>query len=807
MASGDSAIEIMELSQSPDHIVAESHGDGAMEEDVFLPTTPVSNFARLPARAHSTPRPKGSATDSDPPPDYPATPTNQAAERHYENFEENFAARNEGNDLKPCDLCGAGRKPFFFCLALFAMAVLVGFLAGYFVREKVYERESAMVRGMTPAETREMYHQQAVNNVSAVGIADYASKFSKHECASGVPCSQSMSTVVVQQLRDLGFTDVRVSSYDVLTSHPDMSRTSTLKTMNPEGDVLHTEVLYGDEMGSDDGSKPANDAKRRAVGSGQDETSSASGAPTVMYMPFSGSGNVQGELVYVNQASQGDLLVLTGSNIGLSGKIAIARQGTMMVMDQVRNVEESGMKGLILYTDPADMDVIMTSGMERLVGMTGMMGDPLTPGCPAMDGISRMSMDKAKLPSIPVQPVSTELAMSLLGNMTGRMAPQDWQGGLDVTYTMGRRNTKKATWTVQLDVNNMQQQQAIHDVVATITGTQMPDEYIILGGHFASMMSSMAVSTAMTSDQGSLSMFMETAAAMGQMMSSGWQPQRSVVLGLWGGAEYGHAGSMEWVEEHQSVLMERAVSYIDLDTMMMEESMVVAQTSPLLKGLVMKAADMLELSDIQPGMLSGVGDHVAFTHMIGIPSVRLHATQGMQAVSPTGSPTMSAHMSATRLATQMVLLLADSDMIPFDTGAMGEMLVGYMNSLDSKMGDMLSLSNMTMDNLKVAVTDFMDVTMEMQSMMGSPSMMESSVTMTMVNHRLMYMERSFVDMDPSGSMMHVLYGMTEMDTFPLVAQYSPTGMNNETMTALMERVSIIQCSVQSATLSLKMDLT
>ena len=47
----------------------------------------------------------------------------------------------------------------------------------------------------------------------------------------------------------------------------------------------------------------------------------------------------------------------------------------------------------------------------------------------------------------------------------------------------------------------------------------------------------------------------------------------------------------------------------------------------------------------------------------------------------------------------------------------------------------------------------MAVTMEMQSMMGDPSMMESSVTMTMVNHRLMYMERAFVGMDPSGSMM------------------------------------------------------
>ena len=46
----------------------------------------------------------------------------------------------------------------------------------------------------------------------------------------------------------------------------------------------------------------------------------------------------------------------------------------------------------------------------------------------------------------------------------------------------------------------------------------------------------------------------------------------------------------------------------------------------------------------------------------------------------------------------------------------------------------------------------MEESRNMQSMMVDESMMESSVTMTMVNHRLMYMERAFVGMDPSGTM-------------------------------------------------------
>ena len=62
--------------------------------------------------------------------------------------------------------------------------------------------------------------------------------------------------------------------------------------------------------------------------------------------------------------------------------------------------------------------------------------------CP-IDGINRMTMIKAGLPSIPVQPISSELATSLLNNMTGRMAPTGWQGGLNTTYYMGRRNSSK----------------------------------------------------------------------------------------------------------------------------------------------------------------------------------------------------------------------------------------------------------------------------------------------------------------------------------------------------------------------------
>ncbi|XP_071798926.1 N-acetylated-alpha-linked acidic dipeptidase 2-like [Asterias amurensis] len=812
MASGDSAIEIIELTPDPHHNVSDKNisQDEPMEQDVFLPSTPQPKFSRIPAHAHSTPRPPGSLTDSDAYLKTNVFPVNcdtteTPDRRHHEGM-------NSQTQSKP--VVSTCRKQYLFCLALIAISILVGFLAGYFIREKVFEREmvtSSNDQKTSSADKMKQYHQQALGNMSDDGIAAYGSIFSQHKCGS-TPCSQSMSAMVAQQLKQMGFSNVDVSSYDVLTSQPDMSQISSLRTLDTDGQQLHMEVLYGSdqdtkqdngEMQKDDLVNAGDDKAKQSV-----VTESMDAQTTLMYMPFSASGTVQGELVYTHYATQEDFLILSENRINVTGKIAIARQGTMMVTEQVRNIEEQGMSGLILYTDPSDMATIMTRSTETLVGMSGMMGDPLTPGCPAMDGISRMTMKMAGLPSIPVQPISPGLAERLLGNMTGRMAPNGWQGGLNATYYMGRRNTKKSTWTIELDVSNSMKKQSVQDVVTTITGTQMPDEYIILGGHFPSMMPAMIVPgmTSMTPGHGSTSMMMETASALSSMLADGWRPQRTIKLGIWGGGDVGHAGSMEWMEEHRDILSQRAVSYIDLDSMMGDDGTVKAQASPLLTGVIMKAASMLELSDdIQPGMLNGIGDHVAFSNMLGIPSARLHASHSDMSQMPTPSASQSMYMSVTKLATQTVLLLADSDVIPFDTVAMGDMLMGYVGTLESKMGDVLVLSNMTMDNLKAAVSDFMDESRNMQSMMVDESMMESSVTMMMVNHRLMYMERAFVGMDPSGTMTHILYGMTEKDTFSLVADYSPSNMNNETMTTMMQQVSFIQCSIQSATTLLKMD--
>ena len=59
-----------------------------------------------------------------------------------------------------------------------------------------------------------------------------------------------------------------------------------------------------------------------------------------------------------------------------------------------------------------------------------------------LDGIAKKTVDPLTdgLPIIPVQTVTSDVAVRLLSNITGKQAPADWQGGLNITYHIGRKS-------------------------------------------------------------------------------------------------------------------------------------------------------------------------------------------------------------------------------------------------------------------------------------------------------------------------------------------------------------------------------
>ena len=65
-------------------------------------------------------------------------------------------------------------------------------------------------------------------------------------------------------------------------------------------------------------------------------------------------------------------------------------------------------------------------------------GDPLTPGVGATAEAKRLDIKDAKtITKIPVLPISYADAQPLLAALKGPVAPQEWRGGLPITYHVG----------------------------------------------------------------------------------------------------------------------------------------------------------------------------------------------------------------------------------------------------------------------------------------------------------------------------------------------------------------------------------
>jgi hypothetical protein len=86
-----------------------------------------------------------------------------------------------------------------------------------------------------------------------------------------------------------------------------------------------------------------------------------------------------------------------------------------------------------------------------------------------------------------------------------------------------------------------------HNVVATIRGSQYPDEYVVLGGHFDCFSSA-------TGGIDNGSGFATSMEAFRLVAGSGVKPKRSVIMILFAAEENGLVGSQAWLKKHQDLL-------------------------------------------------------------------------------------------------------------------------------------------------------------------------------------------------------------------------------------------------------------
>ncbi|EZF70966.1 hypothetical protein H105_06876 [Trichophyton soudanense CBS 452.61] len=320
----------------------------------------------------------------------------------------------------------------------------------------------------------------------------------------------------------------------------------------------------------------------------EDETSSyPDRIPT--FHGYSASGEATAEYVYVGRGQKVDFERLIQLGVDLKGKIAIARYGGPFRGLKVKNAQDQGMIGCIIFTDPADDgNVTVANGLKAYPNgparnpsavqrgsvqfLSMFPGDPTTPGYPSRPDCPRKDKSPVvpKIPSIPISQLDAEPILAALdghGTPGKEVNRTRWVGALNATYATGPAPGAK------LSMSNVMRDTytPIWNSIGIINGTEQ-DEVIIIGNHRDAWI----IGGAGDPNSGS-SIMVELAKAFGKLQKAGWKPKRTMyvcalgfvltqlvlilhsVMCSWDAEEYGLVGSTEWVEEYVcfSILREK----------------------------------------------------------------------------------------------------------------------------------------------------------------------------------------------------------------------------------------------------------
>jgi N-acetylated-alpha-linked acidic dipeptidase len=460
-----------------------------------------------------------------------------------------------------------------------------------------------------------------------------------------------------------------------------------------------------------------------------DPTSNQTAEQLPTYNAYSADGDVTAPLVYVNYGNREDYEQLDRLGIAVKGAIVIARYGNGWRGIKPKVAGEHGAIGCIIYSDPAGDGYFHgddypnggwrpRDGVQRGSVMdTDYPGDPLTPGVGATANAKRLSIKEAKtIQKIPVLPVSYSDALPLLSALRGPVAPEDWRGGLPVTYHVGPGPAK-----VHLKVASNWDIKPIYDVIATLRGTD-DSQWVIRGNHHDAW-----VNGADDPISGQAPM-LEEARVLGELHRQGWNPKRTIIYCAWDGEEPGLLGSVEWVETHVNELKQHTVAYINSDsngrgffhpggTQDLESFIsAVARdvTDPETHSSVFQRAQLLGISraknseeratrrkrgDLPVRALGDGSDYTAFQDFAGIPSLNLGfggEDEGTQYHSIYDDFYWYTHFADTdfaygralaQTAGTAMMRLADAYLLPFSYTPQSEAIATYEKELERLLKD------------------------------------------------------------------------------------------------------------------------
>jgi N-acetylated-alpha-linked acidic dipeptidase len=302
-----------------------------------------------------------------------------------------------------------------------------------------------------------------------------------------------------------------------------------------------------------------------------DPTSDQKAEQLPTYNAYSSDGDVTAPIVYVNYGAPSDYEQLEAMGVSVKGAIVLVRYGQTWRGIKPKLAAQHGAVGCLIYSDPKDDGydrgetypegpMRPPDGVQRgsVMDMPVYPGDPQSPGFGALPGGKGGKLiplkDVKTITKIPVMPISYADATPFLQALDGQLVPENWRGGLPLTYKTG---PSKVMAHLALSFN--WDRKTLYDVVATIKGSTMPDQWVIRGNHHDAWVNGAGDPLSGASPE------LEEARGLGEMLKQGWKPQRTIIYCWWDGEEPALLGSTEWVEFHAEELKKHAVAYFNSD--------------------------------------------------------------------------------------------------------------------------------------------------------------------------------------------------------------------------------------------------
>ncbi|UCE08840.1 MAG: M28 family peptidase [bacterium] len=537
--------------------------------------------------------------------------------------------------------------------------------------------------------------KKIIGKPSAERMSVYHKVMTSKPHHAGTEANFETADYYAERLREFGFDEIIMNHYEVLLPRP-MEREVTLIAPEPYSLKLFEPPILADPDSKQDGVLPTFNA-------------------------YSADGDVTSDVVYVNYGIPKDYEVLDSLGISVEGKIVIARYLKSWRGIKSRLAAEHGAIGCLIYSDPADDgfvrgDVIPKGkwrpehGVQRgsVMDMPTYPGDPQTPMVASKKGVNRISLDEVTtFQKIPVQPISYGDALPILRNLGGKVVPEQWRGGLPVTYHFGpgpaRVHIKlKFDWSVR----------PIMNVIGILRGNEQPQKIVMAGGHRDAW-----TFGGRDPISGAVSL-LECARIFGELAKQGYRAKRSIAFASWDAEEYGLIGSTEYGEEFGKDLQGNLVVYLNRESYTAGDFGAggVHSLQPFINQVVqsvympdnketvfeawMKESETERIinfcgnKQVRIGALGSGSDYTVFLDHLGIPAMNIVFSSGNGIYhsrydshwffTTFGDPDFKYGVKLSEIAAIFLMRMAQADILPFDYAATAETIDRYIDELEKE---------------------------------------------------------------------------------------------------------------------------